>query len=496
MKGFDYFKGGIAMRIAIVSYEVYPFAKVGGLADVVGALPKYLEKKDVSVDIYMPFHKKVIENQQKFGYTLEKITDGLSPMHLLTEEKFGIYKAVLPGAKGVHVFFIANDYYFGADEVYQGPDLAEQAIFFSKSVLEAIQKLDINYNVVHVNDWQTSLIPVYLKTLYRDNPHFQHTATVLTIHNLGYQGIFDPSYLRFAGLPVELYNIDGLEFYGQINFLKGGILFSDVINTVSPTYAREIQTKEYGEKLDGVLRLRSADLYGILNGIDYEEYNPATDKRIYVNYDLSTIDLKKENKRQLQRELGLPERDVPLVGMINRLVDQKGLDILAEIMDYVALFDMQFVLLGTGEKQYEDVFRRLGEKYPEKYSINIKFDTVLAQKIYAGADMFLMPSRYEPCGLGQMYSLRYGTIPIVRYTGGLADTVSEYNPETGQGNGFGFINYDSANLLKAIAKAIYYYNEKEHWSKLVENAMNSDVSWDKSAAEYVKLYQRAISKIK
>ncbi|HOJ93710.1 MAG TPA: glycogen/starch synthase [Fervidobacterium nodosum] len=483
------------MRIAMVSYEVYPFAKVGGLADVVGALPKYLERQNINVDIYMPYHKKVKQNAEKYGWAIEKITEKVDASMLRTEEKFEIYKTMLPGTKEVNVFLINNEYYFNADEVYAGPDLAEQAIFFSYSVIEAIRKLNFEYDIVHVNDWQTALIPVYLKTVFRDDPLLSKIATVLTIHNLGYQGIFEPEYLRFAGLPDYLYNIDGIEFYGKINFLKGGIIFSDIINTVSPTYAKEIQQKEYGEKLEGVLRARSSDLYGILNGIDYEEFNPLTDNKIYVNYDLNTIEKKKENKKLLQRELGLPERDVPMIGMINRLVDQKGLDIMAEIMDYVSLFDIQFVLLGTGEEKYENMFKKLGEKYPEKYSINLKFDIVLAQKIYAGCDMFLMPSRYEPCGLGQMYSLRYGTIPIVRYTGGLADTVKEYNPETKEGNGFGFEGFDPAHLLKAMARAIYFYNSKEDWNTLIKNAMTMDLSWDKSAKEYVKLYQRAKSKV-
>jgi len=246
------------MKIAMVSYEVYPFAKVGGLADVVGALPKYLEKQGMVVDIFMPYHKKVDENSSKFGYTIEKISEGISIPHLLTEEKFDIYRTSLPGSKNVNVFLIANRYYFSADEVYQGPDLAEQAIFFSSAVLEAIKKLDFHYDIIHVNDWQTALIPVYLKSIYKNDEKLSKIASVLTIHNLGYQGIFEPSYMKFAGLPDYLFSIDGIEFYGNINFLKGGILFADVINTVSPTYAREIQTKEYGEKLDGVLRVRSA----------------------------------------------------------------------------------------------------------------------------------------------------------------------------------------------------------------------------------------------
>jgi len=483
------------MRVAMVSYEVYPFAKVGGLADVVGALPKYLERQGVEVDVYMPFHKTVEENAKKLDCSIEKVSEGIELPYVRTEEKFDIYRTTLPGTRDVNVFLIANQYYFSADDVYAGPDLAEQAIFFSNGVLETIRKLDVSYDVIHVNDWQTALIPVYLKSLYKDCPTFLKTSTVLTIHNLGYQGLYGPEYLKFSGLPEHLFNIDGLEFYGKMNFLKGGIIFSDVISTVSPTYAREIQTKEYGEKLDGVLRVRGSDLYGILNGIDYDEYNPMTDKRIFVNYNLSSIERKKENKRMLQNELGLPQRDIPMIGMISRLVVQKGLDILAEIMDYVSLFDLQFVLLGTGDAEYEEMFRKLGAKYPEKYSINTRFDIVLAQKIYAGADMFLMPSRYEPCGLGQMYSLRYGTIPVVRYTGGLADTVKEYNPETKEGNGFGFEGFDSAHLLKAIAKALYYYNEEEHWNNIIKNAMTTDLTWDSSAKEYVRLYQKARSKV-
>jgi starch synthase len=482
------------MKIALISYEVYPFAKVGGLADVVGALPKYLEKFSVSPFIFMPKHKIVEDNAKKFSYTLEKVKENIEIPYLNTNEKFDIYTSKIPGTN-VPVYFISNQYYFSADEVYEGPDLAEQAIYFSAAVLEAIKALELDVDVLHVNDWQTSLIPVYLKTLYAEDNFYSKKVSVLTIHNLGYQGVFESKYLKFAGLPDSLYDINGLEFYGKINFLKGGILFSDVINTVSPTYAKEIQTKEYGEKLDGVLRLRSKDLYGILNGIDYEEYNPETDPRIYVNYSLDEIEKKYENKRKLQEELGLPIKEVPVIGMITRLVDQKGLDILADVFRYITLLDVQFVLLGTGDKKYETLFKEIESEFPDKVSANIKFDINLAQKIYAGSDMFLMPSRYEPCGLGQMYSLRYGTIPVVRYTGGLADTVKEYDEKTFNGNGFGFKEYNSAFLLKAIARAVdFYKNKKVHWRKITENAMKTDLSWEKSAKEYLNLYSIAINK--
>ncbi|QTA37871.1 glycogen synthase [Thermosipho ferrireducens] len=483
------------MKVALISYEVYPFAKVGGLADVVGALPKYLEKHGTKPIIFMPKHRVVEKGAEKFGYTLKKIKEGLNVPFLKTDEKFDIYETKLPKSN-VPVYLISNDYYFSAEKVYDGPDLAEQAIYFSAAVLEAIKNLKLKFDIFHVNDWQTALIPVYLKSLYKEVPEFFKAAVVLTIHNLGYQGIFDQKYLEFAGLPEYLYNIDGIEFYGKINFLKGGILFSDVINTVSPTYSQEIQTKEYGEKLDGVLRLRAADLYGILNGIDYEEYNPATDDRIYVNYSIDDIEKKYENKKKLQEEMGLPVKDVPVIGMINRLVDQKGLDILADIFRYITLFNVQFVLLGTGDEKYEKLFEDIAKEFPEKVSANIKFDVTLAQKIYAASDMFLMPSRYEPCGLGQMYSLRYGTIPVVRYTGGLADTVMEYDESTMKGNGFGFKEYDSAHLLRAIARSVdIYFNKKQHWRKLIKNAMTTDLSWERSAKEYIKLYTRAKNKI-
>lgn len=485
------------MKIAMVAYEVYPFAKVGGLADVVGALPKVIEKQGAKVTLFMPFHRVVQKNCSKLGLTVESVAKSIPVPSLQTSEKFDLYKSYLPGSNTT-VYFVANEYYFSAENVYEGPDLAEQAIFFSNASLEAMKYLSETFDLVHAHDWQTALVPVYLRTLYRTDPFFSKTATVFTVHNLGYQGIFSPQYIKFAGLPSYLFNIDGLEFYGQMNLLKGGILFSDVVTTVSPTYAQEIQTEQFGEKLDGVLRLKAEDLYGILNGIDYSEYDPATDKRIFANYDIENIENKKVNKRELQKQLGLQLREeAALIGMINRLVDQKGLDLVEKVADLMMMFDVQFVVLGTGDKKYEEFFMRLKEKYPDRVSSNIKFDIDLAQKIYAASDMFLMPSRYEPCGLGQMYSLRYGTIPIVRYTGGLADSVREYDPKTREGNGFGFREYDTAHLLESIAKAVYFYkHEKAHWVQIVKNAMSSDVSWERSAKQYMRVYQEALKKRK
>jgi starch synthase len=485
------------MKIAFFSFEVYPLAKVGGLADVVGSLPKFLKREGQEVFIVMPFHKVVERNIQKYNLKVEKVLDAFKPSFVSTNQTAEVYKTNLPNTD-VEIYLVKNDYYFSAEQVYSSPDSAEQSIFFCSAGLDVLKKLDKKVDIIHSHDWQTALIPVYFKANYKEDQFFKDTASVFTIHNLGYQGIFDKKYLDFAGLPWYLYNIDALEFYSQLNFLKGGIVFSDMITTVSPTYSEEIRSEEYGEKLHDVLRIRGDSLVGILNGIDYEEYNPETDKRIKYNYNSSNLEGKYKNKTELQRELGLEETlEKPLFGFIGRLVDQKGLDLLSEIIDYLIMYDTQFVLLGTGDPKYEKIFEDLNNKYPSRMAVKITFDIELAQRIYAGCDMFLMPSRYEPCGLGQMYSLRYGTIPIVRYTGGLADTVFEYNPEKMEGNGFGFKDYKASDFLMACSRGIYFFkNEKNHWRKIIENAMSTDVSWDKSAREYIKVYNETVNRIR
>ncbi len=480
------------MRVAVVSLEVYPFAKVGGLADVVGALPKALKRHGVEPIVIMPFHKIVQENARKANVEIKKVVDKVFLPKLKTNEAVSIYKGNLPNSD-VPVYFIGNDKYFSAEMVYGGVDEAEQSIFFSNAVFETLKTLDIQVDVLHANDWQTGLVPVYLKTVYRYEPFFERTAMVYSIHNLGYQGIFDKRYLDFAKLGEWLYSMQYLEFYGNLNFMKGGIVFSDAINTVSPTYAKEIQTEEYGNKLDGVLVSKADVLFGILNGIDYSEYDPSKDPRISHHYSAEDYSNKWKVKEDLQKELGLEViPDKPIFALISRLVDQKGLDILSEIIDYMLLYDVQFVLLGTGDPKYEKRFKGIASEYPGNTSINITFDVDLAQRIYAGSDFFLMPSLYEPCGLGQMYSMRYGTIPVVRYTGGLADTVKEYDPATGEGNGFGFKEYNSGELLKAITRALFYYRKKEAHERLIKNAMSTDVSWDKSAIEYIKFYKKSL----
>lgn len=477
------------MKVAVVSFEVYPLAKVGGLADVAGALPKALKRKGVDVCVFMPFHKKVKENIEKLGLASEKVLDEFD-LGLATDEKASLYKTNLPGTD-ISVYLVENERYFSSEDVYGSPDGGEQAIFFTKAVLESMKNMSVHFDVIHANDWQTGLLPVYLKTSYSNEPTFSGTATIYTIHNLGYQGLFDRMYMGFAKLPDYLFNADAIEFYGKLNFMKGGIVFSDIVNTVSPTYAEEIKTSEYGEKLEGVLQSRSDVLYGVLNGIDYEENDPSMDKRITYHYNVDNLDGKWKDKEELQKEMGLEAKpNVPLIGLISRLVDQKGLDLVNDIMRYVMSCDVQFVLLGTGDPKYEKSLSELAKEFPGKAGVKIGFDIKLAQRIYAGSDFFLMPSRYEPCGLGQMYSLRYGTIPIVRYTGGLADTVAEFDGENG--NGFGFKPYDSAYLARTILKATYYYHKDDDMKRLIRNAMTTDLSWERSAEEYLKLYDLAL----
>jgi starch synthase len=488
------------MKIAMISYEVYPFAKVGGLADVIGSLPKYLigksqesKNSEIEIDIFMPYHHIVRANARKFGFTIEKSGASFGIQFMQTNEKVQLYRSVLPGTK-INVYLIGNEHFYSCEEVYGYPDQGEQSVFFNAGTMEAIRKLGVKYDVIHSNDWQTGLIPVYIKTLFRDDPLFKDVLTVYTIHNLGYQGKFPSMYLNMAGLPHYLFNVDALEFYGEINFMKGGILFSDIINTVSPRYAQEIQTKLFGEKLEGVLNIRSDCLYGILNGIDYDVFDPSKTNLVPHAFTATDLSGKAKNKRLLQEQLGLRTNpDTPIFGLISRLVSQKGLDILSKIIPFFLMQDVQFVVLGTGDKEYETLIRDMASLYPEKVSANLKFDLDLANLIYAGADMFLMPSKYEPCGLGQLFSLRFGTIPIVHYVGGLADTVSEFDENNLMGNGFGFSEYRESELLLSIFRALYFYKRKDSWNALIQNAMSGDFSWERSAAEYRYIYSEGLN---
>jgi starch synthase len=486
------------LKILFVSSEVVPFAKTGGLADVAGSLPKALA---TVVNHGLPHHDvRVVMPRYKMIEDARYLTD--FPVWFAGRHHEAIIRqreieAHFQGAhQTIPVYMIDNYQYYYRDGIYAFDDEAERFGFFCQAVLELLPRLNWQPDVIHCNDWQTGLIPLFLKTRYREDPFFRRTATVFTIHNLQYQGNFPEETLSILDLGAEYLRPEELEFYGNVSFIKAGIQYADVLNTVSRTYAREIQTAEYGQRMEGVLRQRSHELYGIINGINYHEFDPKTDPRLHRNYDAAEAEHKKENKYALQRELNLPVREVPVLGLITRLADQKGLDLIAEIIDELMRLDLQVVVLGSGDQRYEDMFREMKTRYPQKVGVHIGFNAVLAQRIYAGADMFLMPSRFEPCGLGQLISLRYGTIPIVRETGGLADTINEYDPATGDGNGFSFQEYNSRALYSAIARALKLYrDDQEAWGRMVRNAMEMDFSWARSAVEYLQLYQDALQKL-
>lgn len=478
---------GDSLKILLTAAEVTPFAKTGGLADVAGSLPKALKHLGHDVRIAMPKYKKITEGEYLLDYPVEM------DHHLET----GIVKMTkLKGKKvEIPVYLIDSYKYFYRDGIYGYGDEAERYNFFCKSVLNMLPQVDFQPDIIHCNDWQSGLIPLSLKTKYAEDPYYNQIATLFTIHNLQYQGVFARNILRLVGLGEDFFTPERLEFYGQVNFMKAGILYADIINTVSKKYALEIQTPEYGERLDGLLRKRAQDLYGIVNGIDYEEMNPAADTNIYRNYNVDTIDLKKENKKALQQEMGLPESDTPLIGVITRLVDQKGLDLITGIFEQLMDLGIQFVLLGSGEDHYQRLFAELKMRYPQQTAANIGFNVELAQKIYAGSDIFMMPSRFEPCGLSQMISLRYGTIPLVRAVGGLADTIKDYNVDKDTGNGFSFKPYQTEALLDTVRRAVTIYRQRpELWRRLMVRAMSSDYSWERSAREYVEIYRGAIEK--
>ena len=496
-----------SLKILLLSSEAVPFAKVGGLADVAGSLPKALRLLGHDARLALP--KYGLINEAKFGLT--KVLDS-QPVPVGSGH--GLASVFESAVEGMPTYLIGNDKYFDRQEVYGYDDDGERFVFFCRAALEMLQKLDWRPDVIHCNDWHTGIIPNWLKTIYRDDPFFADTATAFTIHNLAYQGIFAPQLLDFAGLAdyglIPHPTDDGLS--RVVVLMARGILFADVINTVSEKYAQEILTPEYGERLHPVLAQRQDHLFGILNGLDYEVWDPATDRDIAVNYDdaapplsppkpaLSRVEGlggrkggRVENKLALQREAGLSvDSDIPLVGIISRLADQKGFDILAEASDQLMELDLQFVLLGTGEERYHRIFTNVAGKYQGQAAVFLKFDGALARRIYAGSDAFLMPSRFEPCGLGQLISMRYGSVPIVRSTGGLADTVQDYDPTTGQGNGFAFSDYNEEALLAAVERALETYRHKDTWRTLMERGMRADFSWWASARKYVELYQKAL----
>ncbi|MDD4518395.1 MAG: glycogen synthase GlgA [Limnochordia bacterium] len=476
-------------KILFASAEVVPFAKTGGLADVAGSLPKALATYGNDVRIVMPRYSRIEAKRTIADFPVQV---GSRKATAIVRE--GDIEARMDGTiRKVPVYFIDNYHYFDRDHIYGYWDEAERFAFLSRAVLEMIKVLGFRPDVIHCNDWQTGPIPLLLKEQYQQDPFYRGIATVFTIHNLRYQGNFPKESLNLLGLGDEYFQPGKLEFYGSMSFMKAGLVWSDVLNTVSRTYANEIQHPEYGERFEGILQQRSHDLYGICNGINIHEYNPATDPRITHNFTVDELEGKRRNKLELQREMGLPQLDVPLLGLVSRLVDQKGLDLIEGIAEELMQRQLQLVILGTGDGHYEDMFRDLRNKYPDKIGVEIGFNVTLAQRIYAGCDMFLMPSAFEPCGLGQLISLRYGTIPIVRATGGLQDTVIDYDPNTGSGNGFSFTNYEPHALLEAIERALYLFENQRAWHSLIQKAMKEDHSWNRSAAEYMGLYKNALA---
>lgn len=474
------------MNIVYVSPEIEPFARTGGLGDVLGALPKSVAKLGHKVCLFMPLYKQV--NRRELHLSPARITVAVS---MPDKPSIGhVYSSYMPDTR-IPVYFIENTGYFERAEPYKDPatgldykDNCERFAFFSRAVLEAIKALGQPPDVLHANDWQSALLPTHLKTIYRENPFFRNTLTVFTVHNLAYQGLFPKEDMPWTGLDWSYFNWKQLEYHGKINILKAGLVFSDLITTVSRRYAQEIQTQESGRGLEGVLQERSKDLFGIVNGVDYNVWNPEKDKLIPSRYGLKNPKGKKACKRHLQRKYGLAEEeDTPVIGWIGRLAEQKGVDLLLEGWEELMGLNLQFVLLGKGDQPYEEALKAKASRYPGKASINIGFDNRLSHEIEAGADMFLMPSKFEPCGLNQLYSLKYGTVPIVRRTGGLVDTVDEQV-------GFTFNSNSTSEMINTIKKALKAYGNPARWTELMRQGMLQDWSWDKSAKEYVDLYQQ------
>lgn len=474
-------------KILFVASEGVPFIKTGGLADVVGSLPKYIDKEYFDVRVIMPRYVCMSQKvKEKLKYRTHFYMD--FQWH---EEYVGIMEAE---EEGIKYYFIDNEKFFNGPKPYSDNVLAEisKFAFFSKAALSILPVINFRPDVIHCHDWQTGLIPVYMKERFAAGEFYQGMKSVITIHNLKFQGKYDVKTVQgITGLASEYFAPDKLESFKDANLLKGGLVFADAITTVSDTYAEEIKTSFYGEKLEGLLNARSKDLRGIVNGIDYQEYNPETDKYIVKSY--NAVNFRKEkikNKRALQKELGLEENDkTMMIGIVSRLTDQKGMDLVDYIMDDLCQDNIQFVVLGTGDEKYENMFRHFDWKYHGRVSANIYYSEELSHKIYASCDAFLMPSLFEPCGLSQLMSLRYGTVPIVRETGGLKDTVEPYNEYESTGTGFSFTNYNAHEMLNAIRYAErIYYDKKREWNKLIDRGMAVDFSWQVSAKKYQEMY--------
>lgn len=473
-------------KILFVASESVPFIKTGGLADVVGSLPKYLNKEEFDVRVMIP---KYLCMKEEYKGQLNYVSHFYMDLGWRSQ-----YVGILEMEyEGIKFYFIDNEYYFSGFKPYGNiyEDI-EKFAFFSKAALSVLPTIGFRPDIIHCHDWQTGLIPVFLKDRFQENEFYQGIKTIMTIHNLKFQGIWDMKTIKnITGLPDYYFTSDKLEAYGDANYLKGGLVYADAITTVSPTYAEEIKTPFYGENLNGLMCARAHDLRGIVNGIDYEEYNPETDPMIVRNYNAKTFRKEKvKNKVALQKELGLPQNEKTfMIGIVSRLTDQKGFDLINYMMEEMCQQDWQIVVLGTGEERYENMFRHFAWKYPEKVSANIYYSEAMSHKVYASCDAFLMPSLFEPCGLSQLMSLRYGTLPIVRETGGLKDTVIPYNEYEGTGTGFSFANYNAHEMYQTIryAHSVYVAKRRE-WNKMVDRAMAADFSWKASADKYAEMY--------
>lgn len=472
------------MNVLMIGSECTPFIKSGGLADVLGSLPQALKDQGADVRVVLPKYQEMKAEWKDQLTQLDTLTIPLGWRQQYAGIEYLEYE-------GIPIYFIDNEYYFKRSNLYGYEDEAERFVFFNRAVMEMVRTLEWKPEVLHCHDWQTGLIPLFLHTHYKEDPVFEGMKTVFTIHNLKYQGIFPQSVLHdLMDLDERLMTVDGIEFFGNISFMKGALNFSDTITTVSETYAEEIQTPYYGENLDEVLRKHSHRLTGIVNGINLQDYNPMKDESLAFPYRSSLIK-KAQNKMWLQEKLGLPvDQTIPVIGIVSRLVEQKGFDLIGRILDeLLEQADVQIVLLGTGEHYYEQMFQWFEHKYPDKISANITFSESLSRQVYAGSDLFLMPSRFEPCGIGQLLALRYLTVPIVRETGGLVDTVHPFNEVTGEGNGFSFTNFNAHDMLFTIRRAIDIYHDQATWKGLIKNVMKSQYSWENSAKQYMDLYQ-------
>jgi starch synthase len=476
------------MHIAFAASECVPFSKTGGLADVVGALPQALAAAGHQVSVYVPLYRQT------------KLTGPQTVVRSITvpfDDRYRFCSVVTPSAKSaVRYYFVDYPEYFDRDALYgtkagDYPDNAERYALFSRAVIEAAKVVGVP-DVFHCHDWQSALVPVMLSTLYKEDPILRDVGTLFTIHNMGYQGLFPPEVLPLLMLPWDLFTISKMEFFGQVNFLKGALVFADFITTVSKKYSQEIQSIEYGFGLEGVLRNRAATVTGILNGVDYSEWSPQTDKFVAAKFSPEDLGGKAECKQDLLAAFGMEKADpkLPVIGIVSRFAAQKGFDLIAQIMDRLAREEMIIVALGTGDKEYEEMFLRMNKQFPNKIAVKVAYDNTIAHKIEAGADMFLMPSRYEPCGLNQIYSLKYGTVPIVRATGGLDDTIEPWDARTGKGTGFKFTEYNGESLLLTIKQALQAFRDQSSWQVLMKNGMNRDFSWNASAKEYVRLYEK------